>query len=150
MVVLQLVIASAMVLLHLPPVLRSLQDLNSGQGRVMRYALYSTLLFIFFTLIGGFIMISHITKPLSSLAAFLDRVDVVDDLPLALGQAVAARQHIAAPLQEPLQRLGRMRQGAHVRQLEFSARGAGCGVQFLTESMEAVKGRGIRHVLILE
>ena len=39
---------------------------------------------------------------------------------------------------------------AHVRQLKFPARHAGGGVQFMTESVQAVKGRGVRHVLILE
>jgi hypothetical protein len=37
-----------------------------------------------------------------------------------------------------------------VRQLKFPARRAGRSVQFLTESMQTVKGRGIGHVLILE
>ncbi len=44
----------------------------------------------------------------------------------------------------------RCHERAHVRQLEFPARRAGRSVQFLTESVQAVKGRGIRHVLILE
>ena len=44
----------------------------------------------------------------------------------------------------------RCHERAHVRQLKFPARRAGRSVQFLTESMQTVKGRGIGHVLILE
>ena len=44
----------------------------------------------------------------------------------------------------------RSHERAHVRQLEFPARRAGRSVQFLTESVQAVKGRSVRHSLILE
>src|SRR6202522_4452848 len=37
-----------------------------------------------------------------------------------------------------------------MRQLKFPARRAGCGVQFLTESLQALKGRSVRHISILE
>jgi hypothetical protein len=50
----------------------------------------------------------------------------------------------------PLGIAQRSHERAHVRQFEFSARRAGCGVQFLTERVQAVKGRGIGHDLILE
>jgi signal transduction histidine kinase len=63
---------------------RSLQRLNYVQERLMRLAIYGAIGFILLTLVSGFFVIAVITRPLSSLASFLDTVNIEDDLPISL------------------------------------------------------------------
>jgi signal transduction histidine kinase len=125
-----------------------LHEVNRSQEWISRAALYCLGLFVILNVIAGYLMIAMVTRPLTSLVNFLDRVNVEDDLPGELPKLELRAPEtglVAKSFEQLLQRL-RGYQALNVRRLLIEKRRADIIAASITDGIFLLRGDEITYL----
>lgn len=129
-------------------VYRMAHNLGEEQAASMRVALFLVALFLLLLMVGALKIISSVTQPLSTLARFLDEVNVEDDLPYNLPQfewEVPEVSQVARSFEQLLYRLRGYR-ALNVRRLLIEKRRADIVAASISDGIFLMRGGEILYV----
>ncbi len=127
---------------------KTLHEINLSQESTSATALYFLAGFIFLCIFAGYLVLAVVTRPLTSLVNFLDRVNVEDDLPGELPQLESQAPEtalVAKSFEQLIQRLRGYR-ALNVRRLLIEKRRADIIAASITDGIFLLRGDEILYV----